>query len=73
MQPVAPRASLVMGALTVVVALGICAIAAAVMVPTMLGRVGAWPVLVAGCVLLTGALGGLWRIVKRRDLTASGS
>lgn len=68
-QPVAPRVSFVMGALTVVVALGICAIAAAVMVPTMLGRVGAWPVLVAGCFLLTTALGGLWRILKRRDQT----
>jgi len=33
----------------------------------MLGGVGAWPVLVAGCVLLTIALGGLWRTQKRRD------
>jgi len=55
------------GALTVAIALSTCAIAAAVMVPTMLGGVGAWPVLVAGCVLLIIALGGLWRTQKRRD------
>ena len=55
------------GALTVAIALSTCAIAAAVMVPTMLAGVGAWPVLVAGCVLLTIALGGLWRTQKRRD------
>jgi hypothetical protein len=67
MEPSPPRPSLIMGALTVAVALSACAIAAAVMVPTMLGGVGAWPVLVAGCVLLTIALGGLWRIQKRRD------
>ena len=68
-EPAPPRPSLAMGVLTVVIALGVCAIAAAVMVPAMLGGVGAWPVLVAGCVLLTVALCGLWLVQKRRDRT----
>jgi hypothetical protein len=68
-EPAPPRPSLAMGVLTVVTALGVCAIAAAVMVPAMLGGVGAWPVLVAGCVLLTVALCGLWLVQKRRDPT----
>jgi hypothetical protein len=58
-----------MGALTVVIALSVCAIAAAVMVPAMLGGADAWTVLVAACVLLTVALGGLWLIQRRRDQT----
>ncbi|HEY5428340.1 MAG TPA: hypothetical protein VIK04_04430 [Solirubrobacteraceae bacterium] len=56
-----------MGALTVIIALSVCAIAAAVMVPAMLGGVDAWTVLVAGCVVLIAGLGGLWVIQKRRD------
>jgi hypothetical protein len=39
------------------------------MVPTMLGGVGAWPVLIAGCVMLISALVALWIIQKRRDDT----
>ena len=69
MQPAPPRPSLVAGALAVVIALAICAMAAAVMVPTMLGGVGAWPVLIAGGVVLITALRGLWLIQKRRDRT----
>jgi peptidoglycan/LPS O-acetylase OafA/YrhL len=64
-----PRPSLLVGALTVVIALGVCGVASAVMVPTMLGGVGAWPVLIAGCVMLVGALVALWIIQKRRDHT----
>jgi MFS-type transporter involved in bile tolerance (Atg22 family) len=55
--------------LTVVAALGLCAIAAAVMVPTLLGRLGAWPVLVAGLLMLIAALAALWVIQRRRDRT----
>jgi hypothetical protein len=58
-----------MGVLTVVIAVSVCAIAAAVMVPAMLGEVDAWTVLVAGCVVLTVALGSLWLVLKRRDPT----
>jgi hypothetical protein len=51
----------------VLAGLGVCAIAAAVMVPAMLGRVGAWPVLVGGTVALVAALAALWVITKGRD------
>jgi hypothetical protein len=64
-----PRPSLLVGALTVIIALGVCGIASAVMVPTMLGGVGAWPVLIAGSVMLIVALFGLWIIQQRRDDT----
>lgn len=56
-------------ALTVIAALGICAVGAAVAVPTMLGGVGAWPVLVGGVVALIIGLGGLWLSMRRRDRT----
>ena len=55
--------------LTAVVALGVCAIAAAVMVPALLGGLGAWPVIVAGVLLLVAALAVLWVIMRRRDRT----
>jgi protein-S-isoprenylcysteine O-methyltransferase Ste14 len=55
--------------LTVVAALGVCAIAAAAMVPALLGGLGAWPVLVAGLLLLIAALAALWVIQRRRDRT----
>jgi hypothetical protein len=64
-----PRPSLLVGALTLLIALGVCGVASAVMVPTMLGGVGAWPVLIAGCVMLISALVALWIIQKRRDDT----
>jgi peptidoglycan biosynthesis protein MviN/MurJ (putative lipid II flippase) len=53
--------------LTVVAALGVCAIGSAVMVPTMLGGVGAWPVIAGGCIALIAALVALWMIGSRRD------
>jgi hypothetical protein len=53
-------------ALTVAVALGICAVAAAIMVPVLL-RNGAVPVLVVGLITLVGALAALWMIQSRRD------
>jgi biopolymer transport protein ExbB/TolQ len=54
-------------ALTIVISLGVCAMAAAVMVLTMLGGVGAWPVLAAGCIVLVTALAVLWLSETRRD------
>ena len=54
---------------TAVVALGVCAIAAGVMVPALLGSLGAWPVLVAGVLMLIAALAALWVILRRRDRT----
>ena len=55
--------------LTAVVALGVCAVAAAVMVPALLGGLGAWPVIVGGVLVLIGALAALWVIMHRRDRT----
>jgi hypothetical protein len=55
--------------LTVLAALGVCAIAAAVMVPALLGSLGAWPVFVAGVLMLIAALPALWVIQRRRDRT----
>jgi hypothetical protein len=53
----------------VIAALGVCAIAAAAMVPALLGSLGAWLVLVAGLVALVAALAALWVIQRRRDRT----
>jgi protein-S-isoprenylcysteine O-methyltransferase Ste14 len=53
--------------LTTVVALGVCAIAAAVMVPALLGSIGAWPVLVAGVLMVIASLAGLCVIQRGRD------
>ncbi len=66
MPPSAPRTPPLVVVLTVAVALGICAVAAAIMVPVMLGR-GALPVLVVGLMTLAGALAALWMIQRRRD------
>ena len=57
--------------LTAVVALGVCVIAAAVMVPALLGvgGLGAWLVIVAGLLVLIAALAALWVIMHRRDRT----
>ena len=53
--------------LVVIAALAACAVAAATMVPTMLGSLGAWPVLAGGLIALGAALGALWMIHKQRD------
>lgn len=55
--------------LAALVAIGVCAIAAAVMVPALLGGLGSWPVLVAGVLMLIAALAALWVIQRRRDRT----
>jgi hypothetical protein len=44
-------------------------IAAAVMVPTMLGGLGAGPVLVGGFVALIASLSALWVFHRKRDET----
>ncbi len=67
--PNPPRVPPLVVVLTVVVALGVCAIAAAVMVPALLGSLGSWPVLVAGTLVLVAALAVLWVIQRRRDST----
>jgi hypothetical protein len=67
--PDPPRTPPLVFVLTVVAAVGVCAIAAAVMVPALLGSLGAWPVLVAGLLMLITALPALWVIQRRRDHT----
>jgi hypothetical protein len=67
--PDPPRTPPLVLVLVVVAALGVCAIAAAVMVPALLGTLGAWPVLVAGVLMLITALAALWVIQRRRDHT----
>jgi hypothetical protein len=65
----APRTPLLVWVLTTFAALGVCAIAVAVMVPALLGSLGGWPVLVAGVFMLLVALARLWVIQHRRDRT----
>jgi protein-S-isoprenylcysteine O-methyltransferase Ste14 len=65
--PEPPRTPRSVYVLTAVVAVGVCAMAAAVMVPALLGGLGAWPLIVAGVLLLIVGLGALWVIQRRRD------
>jgi hypothetical protein len=44
-------------------------VAAAGIVPGLLGHLGAWPVFVAGFLALLASLAGLWVTQKRRDRT----
>lgn len=67
--PDAPRTSPLAVVLTVAAALGACGLAAAVMVPTMLGGLSTWAVFAAGVIVLLIALGGLWALQKQRDPT----
>jgi hypothetical protein len=53
--------------LTAIAAIGACAFAAGALVPALLGGLGAWPVLVAGLLVLIAALVALWVIHRRRD------
>jgi hypothetical protein len=53
--------------LTVFVGLGACAVAAGIMVPSMLGRIGAWLVVMVGLIALVASLVGLGTIETRRD------
>ena len=69
MPPGAPHTPPLVVALVVVAAVGVCMMAAAVMIPTMLGHLGVWPVLAGGSAGLIGALCGLWVIQKKRDRT----
>ena len=68
MPPSPPRTPPYVFVLTVIVALGTCAIAAGVMVPALLGDVGGWPVLAGGAVAMIAALAALWVIQQRRDI-----
>jgi hypothetical protein len=69
MPPETPDAPPLLLALVVLVGLSVCMIAAAVMLPTMLGGLGAWPVLVGGFVALIASLSALWVVQCRRDGT----
>jgi len=66
MLPAPPRTPASVFALTVGVALGICATAASIMVPALLGRASSI-VLIAGVIMLIGCLSGLWIAERRRD------
>ncbi len=55
--------------LVALVAVAVCMMAAAVMVPTLLGSIGAWPVFGVSFVMLVAALVALWLIQARRDRT----
>jgi hypothetical protein len=50
-------------------AIGTCVIAAAVIVPSLLGSLGGWPAIVAGILTLIAALVALWVIQRRRART----
>ena len=69
MPPGVPRTPLWAVGLALVAGLGICAVAAALMVPDVLARLGvrAWPVLVGGFVALFASLAGLWAFERKRD------
>jgi hypothetical protein len=69
MLPSAPHTPAVVVLLVVVTAVAVCMMAAAITVPDLLGRLGAWPVLVGGLVVVVGALSALWGIQKKRDRT----
>lgn len=53
--------------LVVLAAVGVCMIAAGIMVSEMLGAFGGWPAVVVGLILLAASLAGLWVIQKERD------
>ncbi|MGH2849537.1 MAG: hypothetical protein ACRDLP_02870 [Solirubrobacteraceae bacterium] len=65
--PDPPRPPPVVFVLVAVAAIGVCAFAAAALVPALLGGLGAWPVIVAGLLMLIAALVALWVIHRRRD------
>lgn len=69
MAPGPPRTPPLVVALVVLAALGACMVAAAGIVPGLLGHLGAWPVFVAGFLALLASLAGLWVTQKRRDRT----
>ncbi|GEM_PF-3793754 len=64
-----PRVASSVVALTVVAALAACAIFVGGLAPAVLGSLGAWPLLVAGGLILIAALAALWVIQRRRDHT----
>jgi membrane protein YdbS with pleckstrin-like domain len=67
MAPDPPPTSALVLLLTVIAGLAVCAVAAAIMVPAMLGAVGAWPALVAGSLVLVATLTALFLLHRRRD------
>lgn len=67
MGPGTRRPSWVAVALTVLVALGVCTMFAAVSVTSMFGGISGWTLCVAGALVTSGALAVLWRVQSRRD------
>lgn len=65
MVPGPPRTSPVAVLLTVLAALGACAVFVGALGPTLLGD--GWPIAAAGFVAVVIALVGLWRLYHRRD------
>jgi hypothetical protein len=55
--------------LVVLAAVGVCMVAAAMMVSSMLGAFGGWLGVVVGSALLTATLVALWVIQRARDRT----
>jgi hypothetical protein len=54
-------------AMTVLAALGVCAMFATVTVSSFFDPVGGWPLFAAGAIVMSGALWVLWRTERRRD------
>jgi biopolymer transport protein ExbB/TolQ len=69
MPPGAPDTPARVFVLAILLAVAVCMLTAAVMVPTMLGGVGAWPVFAVSFLVLVAALVALWKIQARRDRT----
>jgi hypothetical protein len=67
MRPAPARPSGLAAVLTVGVALGTCAVAAAVMAPIGLGDATAWFIAGVGFGLLASSFAGLWMIERRRQ------
>jgi hypothetical protein len=62
--PRASSTSFIAALATVLTALGVCAVAASIMVPALLPGVNDWALAAAGSVALTGGLMALWRLLK---------
>jgi predicted tellurium resistance membrane protein TerC len=67
--PVERRPPVKVLVLVILAAIGVCLIAAAMMDSVDLGVLGGWPGVVAGFVLLTVSIGGLWITQRERDRT----
>jgi hypothetical protein len=67
MGPGTGRPSWVAVAMTVLVALGVCTMFAAVSATSLVGGISGWTLCVVGAFVTVGALAVLWRVQGRRD------